>query len=410
MQRVLGTLLYTSNRELGQFRMLRWIRGRRCHDRERQENKTRGVYVEGLVEVYVSSVNEIHEAMRRGTGARIVAYTTNTNRTNAIRRFGGLQEGQQDQRVQADSRGGQDQKVADRIRHGHIALTDGTERAFKALIMTDDSRPATPTIFLERANQISENKLANRDAQVNQMKEELGYYKEQDGQLTKDDQRIERAQASAAEGLADGLFVLLLNEDAGGEVFGVVQLRQCCLSFRFERKREDLEGKLTTLSSSMRNCWVSVLGGHARSVKVGCAARGMVGEPTLKAKASFMDLTALTDLKKVNEQLQVTLARRLRRDLQNRYEKVIEVEVEVEIRRDAGAAQQKMASLERNLEQLTNGYVVKILLISPSSELVAQERGRHRGAKAHCGKTSVSRAWRHRTIDVGNQVFTVARR
>ncbi|RUS14662.1 P-loop containing nucleoside triphosphate hydrolase protein, partial [Jimgerdemannia flammicorona] len=39
------------------------------------EDKTRGVYVKGLAEVYVSSVDEIHEVMRRGTGARIVAYT-----------------------------------------------------------------------------------------------------------------------------------------------------------------------------------------------------------------------------------------------------------------------------------------------------------------------------------------------
>lgn len=40
------------------------------------EDKTRGVYVKGLFEVYVSSVQEIHEVMRRGGAARMVAYTS----------------------------------------------------------------------------------------------------------------------------------------------------------------------------------------------------------------------------------------------------------------------------------------------------------------------------------------------
>ncbi|RUS19784.1 kinesin heavy chain [Endogone sp. FLAS-F59071] len=39
------------------------------------EDKTHGVYVKGLCEVYVSSVQEINEVMRRGGAARIVAYT-----------------------------------------------------------------------------------------------------------------------------------------------------------------------------------------------------------------------------------------------------------------------------------------------------------------------------------------------
>ncbi|KAF9579474.1 hypothetical protein BGW38_004251, partial [Lunasporangiospora selenospora] len=39
------------------------------------EEKSRGVYVKGLLEVYVSSISEIHEVMRRGGQSRIVAYT-----------------------------------------------------------------------------------------------------------------------------------------------------------------------------------------------------------------------------------------------------------------------------------------------------------------------------------------------
>ncbi|CAG8478649.1 12922_t:CDS:2, partial [Acaulospora morrowiae] len=39
------------------------------------EEKNRGVYVKGLLEVYVSSVQEVYEVMKRGGSARIVAYT-----------------------------------------------------------------------------------------------------------------------------------------------------------------------------------------------------------------------------------------------------------------------------------------------------------------------------------------------
>jgi len=39
------------------------------------EEKNRGVYVKGLLEVYVSSVQEVFEVMRRGGNARVVAYT-----------------------------------------------------------------------------------------------------------------------------------------------------------------------------------------------------------------------------------------------------------------------------------------------------------------------------------------------
>ncbi|KAJ3357929.1 hypothetical protein GGF32_000819 [Allomyces javanicus] len=39
------------------------------------EDKQRGVYVKGLLEVYVASVGEVFEVMRRGQSARIVAYT-----------------------------------------------------------------------------------------------------------------------------------------------------------------------------------------------------------------------------------------------------------------------------------------------------------------------------------------------
>lgn len=40
------------------------------------EEKNRGVYVKGLFEVYVSSISEIHEVMRRGGNSRMVAYTS----------------------------------------------------------------------------------------------------------------------------------------------------------------------------------------------------------------------------------------------------------------------------------------------------------------------------------------------
>ncbi|CAG8645454.1 4544_t:CDS:10, partial [Gigaspora margarita] len=39
------------------------------------EEKNRGVYVKGLLEVYVGSVQEVYEVMKRGGSARIVAYT-----------------------------------------------------------------------------------------------------------------------------------------------------------------------------------------------------------------------------------------------------------------------------------------------------------------------------------------------
>ncbi|CAG8567315.1 5047_t:CDS:10 [Diversispora eburnea] len=39
------------------------------------EEKNRGVYVKGLLEVYVSSIQEVYEVMKRGGSARIVAYT-----------------------------------------------------------------------------------------------------------------------------------------------------------------------------------------------------------------------------------------------------------------------------------------------------------------------------------------------
>ncbi|KAL7751649.1 hypothetical protein RI367_003115 [Sorochytrium milnesiophthora] len=39
------------------------------------EEKSRGVYVKGLLEVYVSSVDEVYEVMRRGGAARVVAHT-----------------------------------------------------------------------------------------------------------------------------------------------------------------------------------------------------------------------------------------------------------------------------------------------------------------------------------------------
>ncbi|KAI8920569.1 P-loop containing nucleoside triphosphate hydrolase protein [Entophlyctis helioformis] len=40
------------------------------------EDKGRGVYVKGLLEVFVGSVDEVYEAMRRGQSSRVVAYTS----------------------------------------------------------------------------------------------------------------------------------------------------------------------------------------------------------------------------------------------------------------------------------------------------------------------------------------------
>ena len=46
------------------------------------EEKNRGVYVKGLLEIYVSSVQEVYEVMRRGGGARAVA-ATNMNQESS---------------------------------------------------------------------------------------------------------------------------------------------------------------------------------------------------------------------------------------------------------------------------------------------------------------------------------------
>lgn len=40
------------------------------------EDKTKGVYVKGALEVYVSSTEEVYEVMRRGGSNRVVAYTS----------------------------------------------------------------------------------------------------------------------------------------------------------------------------------------------------------------------------------------------------------------------------------------------------------------------------------------------
>ncbi|KAI9011942.1 P-loop containing nucleoside triphosphate hydrolase protein [Phycomyces nitens] len=40
------------------------------------EDKTKGVYVKGLLEVYVGSTEEVYEVMRRGGDNRVVAYTS----------------------------------------------------------------------------------------------------------------------------------------------------------------------------------------------------------------------------------------------------------------------------------------------------------------------------------------------
>jgi hypothetical protein len=40
------------------------------------EDKLKGVYVKGLLEVYVASTEEVFEVMRRGGNARVVAYTS----------------------------------------------------------------------------------------------------------------------------------------------------------------------------------------------------------------------------------------------------------------------------------------------------------------------------------------------
>lgn len=40
------------------------------------EDKVKGVYVKGLLEVYVSSTEEVYEVMRRGGNNRVVAYTS----------------------------------------------------------------------------------------------------------------------------------------------------------------------------------------------------------------------------------------------------------------------------------------------------------------------------------------------
>lgn len=53
-----------------------------CDNLPVHEEKTRGVYVKGLLEIYVSSVQEVYEVMRRGDAARAVA-ATNMNQESS---------------------------------------------------------------------------------------------------------------------------------------------------------------------------------------------------------------------------------------------------------------------------------------------------------------------------------------
>ena len=40
------------------------------------EEKSKGVYVKGLSDFYVSSAQEVYEIMRQGGAARVVSYTS----------------------------------------------------------------------------------------------------------------------------------------------------------------------------------------------------------------------------------------------------------------------------------------------------------------------------------------------
>lgn len=48
------------------------------------EDKVKGVYVKGLLEVYVSSTEEVYEVMRRGGNNRVVAYTRTYYKSSLI--------------------------------------------------------------------------------------------------------------------------------------------------------------------------------------------------------------------------------------------------------------------------------------------------------------------------------------
>lgn len=39
------------------------------------EDKTRGVYVKDLYEIYVANTDEVYQAMKNGSSNRVVAYT-----------------------------------------------------------------------------------------------------------------------------------------------------------------------------------------------------------------------------------------------------------------------------------------------------------------------------------------------
>lgn len=41
------------------------------------EDKVNGVYVKGVTEVYVASVEEVYEVLNRGSSNRVVAFTSN---------------------------------------------------------------------------------------------------------------------------------------------------------------------------------------------------------------------------------------------------------------------------------------------------------------------------------------------
>lgn len=40
------------------------------------EDKTRGVYVKDLYEIYVANTDEVYQAMKNGSSNRVVAYTS----------------------------------------------------------------------------------------------------------------------------------------------------------------------------------------------------------------------------------------------------------------------------------------------------------------------------------------------
>ncbi|RUP44910.1 kinesin heavy chain [Jimgerdemannia flammicorona] len=261
--------------------------------------------------------------------------------------------------------------------------------AFKALMM-DDSRPATPAIvlekdereeFLKRENELTdqisekETELTNRDAQLNQLKEELGYYKEQEGQITKENQQMTgelnelrlQLQKVSYESKENAITIDSYKETNQELNAELEELKKQLFDLRVAQKEsadgEKEKKKAEKMAAMMANFDPSV---------------ALANQPKNSADMTEKEKDMERMRKSMAQQLAdfEVMKKALMRDLQNRCEKVVELEISLDETREQynnvlrasnnKAQQKKMAFLERNLEQLTN---VQKQLVEQNSSL-----------------------------------------